>query len=297
MTTAFDYNEAFSRTLGWVTAGEAPILRGARIAIAGMGGVGGVHLLTLARLGIGSFTLADFDHFEIQNFNRQVGAMMSTLGKSKCQVLADMARDINPSLDMRLFPDGVNAENVDAFLKDVDVYVDGLDFFVFETRRMLFKACRERGIPAITVAPLGMGAALLNFTPDSMSFDEYFGLDGRSDEEKAIRFLLGLTPHALHRQYLADPSRINLEAKRGPSTPMSCNLCAGILGTEVLKTLLRRGDVIKAPHGIVYDAYRNMVKRSWLPWGASNPLFRLKVRLIKAHLARVKQKNQLSTLT
>ena len=59
----FDYEEAFSRNLGWVTPAEQQTLRSKRIAIAGLGGVGGAHLLTLARLGIGRFHLADFDRF------------------------------------------------------------------------------------------------------------------------------------------------------------------------------------------------------------------------------------------
>ena len=64
-----------------------------RIGIGGnITGVGGVHLLTLARLGVGAFHIADFDTFDIANFNRQVGATMSTLGQPKVDVLADMAR-------------------------------------------------------------------------------------------------------------------------------------------------------------------------------------------------------------
>ena len=57
----FRYEDAFSRNLGWVTAGEQQILRGKRAAIAGLGGVGGSHLLTLTRLGIGAFNIADFE--------------------------------------------------------------------------------------------------------------------------------------------------------------------------------------------------------------------------------------------
>ena len=47
----FSYDEAFSRNIGWVTEAEQQALRGKRVAIAGLGGVGGVHFLTLARLG------------------------------------------------------------------------------------------------------------------------------------------------------------------------------------------------------------------------------------------------------
>src|SRR6185312_10490183 len=110
MTHPFSYHEAFARNIGWVTRAEQNILRSKRVAIAGMGGVGGVHLLTLARLGIGAFHIADFDTFDIANFNRQVGATVSTLGRAKAEVLAEMARDINPELQIKSFPDGVTKD-------------------------------------------------------------------------------------------------------------------------------------------------------------------------------------------
>src|SRR5512137_1181382 len=108
MSDAFSYDQAFSRNIGWVTRPEQEALRHKRVAIAGMGGVGGVHLLTLARLGLGAFNIADFDLFDIANFNRQVGAAVSTIGKPKVEVLAAMAKDINPDLDIRVFPTGVD---------------------------------------------------------------------------------------------------------------------------------------------------------------------------------------------
>lgn len=65
----FDYSKAFARNLGLVQPDEQHRLQQSVVAIAGLGGVGGVHLTTLARLGIGGFHIADFDSFEIQNFN------------------------------------------------------------------------------------------------------------------------------------------------------------------------------------------------------------------------------------
>ena len=112
MIVPFSYSQAFSRNIGWVTADEQARLRGKRVAIAGMGGVGGVHLLTLARLGIGAFHIADFDVFDIVNFNRQAGATVSTLGRPKAEVMAAMARDINPELDIKVFAQGVDRSNL-----------------------------------------------------------------------------------------------------------------------------------------------------------------------------------------
>jgi molybdopterin/thiamine biosynthesis adenylyltransferase len=277
----FSYDQAFSRNIGWVTAAEQRILQGKRIAIAGMGGVGGVHLLTLARLGVGAFHIADFDHFDIANFNRQVGAGMGSLGRPKVEVLAEMARDINPELQLTRFPHGVNEANLASFLDGVDLYVDGLDFFAFAARQATFAACARLNIPAITAAPLGMGAAVLTFMPGQMTFEDYFGWGDRSDDDKALRFLVGLAPAGLHGRYLVDPGAINLEQQRGPSTSMGCQLCAGVAATEALKILLGRGPVLAAPYGFQYDAYRNLLVRTWRPGGNRHPLQRLAMMLLR----------------
>lgn len=270
----FNYEEAFSRNIGWVTEAEQKALRSKRVAVAGLGGVGGIHLLTLARLGIGNFNIADFDRFDLANFNRQAGATVPTLGQSKVKVLATMAKEINPELDIVTFEAGVTAENLDSFLEGVDVYVDGLDFFAFDARERTFAACGAKAIPAVTVAPIGMGAALLNFMPGRMTFDEYFRLRGASDAEKALRFLIGVSPAMLHRPYLVDPSRVNFQERRGPSTVMACQLCAGIAATQVLKILLKRGRILAAPRGLHFDAYRNKLTKTWRPWGNNNPIQR-----------------------
>lgn len=286
MSASFDYDTAFSRNLGWLSVDEQHALRNKRVAIAGLGGVGGQHVLTLARLGIGRFHLADFDRFDLANFNRQVGATMRTLGMPKLDVMIDAARDIDPALEIVPFPAGVDASNVDAFLEDVDVFVDGLDFFAFATRERVFAACRERGIPAVTAAPLGMSAALVNFVPSGMSFADYFGLADCPESEKPLRFLLGLAPAVLHRRYLVDASRVDLHSGRGPSTAMACQICAGVAATEALKLLLHRGRVVAAPHAIQFDAYRSRLVHTWRPWGWRNPLQRLVANVARRQLAR-----------
>ena len=217
----FDYQVAFSRNIGWVTEAEQASLGTRRVAITGMGGVGGFHLLTLVRLGVVKFNIADLDIFELANFNRQGGASLDAIGRHKAEVLAEMALQINPRCEIKIFPDGVDAENQERFFQGVDLYVDGLDFFAFQARRMVFAHCHAQGIPAITVAPLGMSAALLNFLPGGMSFEDYFQWGDRSDLDKAIRFLVGLAPALLHRHYLADPGRVGLKARKGPSTVMA----------------------------------------------------------------------------
>lgn len=280
----FDYQIAFSRNIGWVTGAEQAVLRNSRIAIAGMGGVGGIHLLTLARLGVGKFNISDFDTFDQVNFNRQAGATMQTLGHPKVDVMAKQALDINPELDIRTFPRGVNEENIEDFFRDVDLYVDGLDFFVFAAREAVYQACERLKIPAVIAAPLGMGTAVVNILPGHMSFEEYFRFSGVSEEEKALRFLLGLSPAMLQRGYLVDRSTVDFAARRGPSTAMACQLCAGAAATEALKILLQRGKVLAAPHGYQFDAYRNKFTHTWRPWGNRNYLQRLSLAIARHQL-------------
>lgn len=280
----FRYDEAFSRNIGWVTLAEQAQLRSKRIAIAGLGGVGGSHLLTLTRLGIGAFHIADFDTFDLANFNRQAGATVSTLGQGKQEVMTRQARDINPDLEIKEFADGVTADNLDAFLDGVDLYVDGLDFFAFQARRQVFAACARKGIPAVTAAPLGMGVAVLNFLPGGMRFEEFFRFDDGPEAEMPLRFLLGLAPARLQMHYLADPSTIDLVNHKGPSTVMACQLCAGAAATEALKILLRRGPVRAAPKGYHFDAYLNKLALTWRPGGNRNPLQRLAISIAKRKL-------------
>jgi molybdopterin/thiamine biosynthesis adenylyltransferase len=284
MIPGFEYERAFDRNIGWVTGAEQETLRHKRVAIAGMGGVGGFHLLTLTRLGITRFNIADLDRFELANFNRQAGALMSTLERPKVDVLAEMAHDINPECELKIFRAGVNADNLTEFLDDVDVYVDGLDFFAFDARESVFAHCARVGVPAVTVAPLGMSGALVSFLPGGMSFEEYFRISGLPDLEKAVRLLVGLAPSLLHRHYLVDRTRVDLREGRGPSTVLACQLCAGIAATESLKILLGRGKVWAAPHAVQFDAYRNRLAHTWRPGGNRHPLNRLAIAIAKRQL-------------
>ncbi|MCA7118608.1 MAG: ThiF family adenylyltransferase [Acidibrevibacterium sp.] len=275
----FSYSAAFDRNIGWLTEWEQLALRGKRIAIAGMGGVGGVHLLTLARFGIGAFNIADFDRFDIVNFNRQIGANVETVGRPKIDVLSEMALSINPEIKLNRFEFGVTSENIDKFLDGVDVFVDGFDFFEIEIRNLVYARCYELGIPALCAAPIGMGAGCLAFLPGKMSFEQYFGFKNKSNNDRFLRFLVGLAPRGLHRAYLVEPKAIDLPAHKGPSTGAACQICAGITAVNAIKLLLRRGEVQAAPYHHHYDAYRNKLVVSHLPRGLDGPWQRVKIAL------------------
>jgi len=172
--------------------------------------------------------------------------------------------------------------NVDEFLEGVDLYVDALDFFALEARKIVFRKCYEKNIPVVTAAPLGMGCAFLCFMPNKMSFEEYFRFeDKETEDDQLIQFLIGLSPAMLQRPYLVDKTRVSFTEKRGPSTPMAVNLCAGIAGTYALKILLARGDILCAPYGLHFDAYRNKFVKTWRPFGNAGLIPRIMFHIAK----------------
>ncbi len=281
---AFDYDEAFSRHAGLIDPDEQKILRGSTVAIVGMGGVGGVHLTTLARLGIGNFRIIDPDVFNLVNFNRQQGASMGSVGRNKAQVMAEQALAINPDLNLVKFEVPITAGNVSEVIGDADILVDGIDFFAIDERRMIFAEARRRGIWGLTAGPLGFSAAWLSFDPGGMLFDEYFDIvDGMDRMDKLIAFLLGLAPAATHRTYM-DLSQADPASGRGPSAGLACQLCAGVVAAQVVRLLLKRGGPEPAPRYHQFDAYRQILKSGRLLGGNGSPWNRLKRRRVRRKL-------------
>lgn len=288
MSIEFNYQQAFTRNLGWVSPNEQSIIQGKRIAIAGMGGVGGVHLINFIRMGYEKFHIADPDFFELANFNRQFGASMDSLEQNKAEVMVKLARSINPNVQIKVFPEGVTTENISEFLKDIDAYVDGLDIFEIEIREKVFSYCYQQKIGAFTYGPVGMGVAGTAFLPNKMSFENYFGMSKVSLSEKIYRFVVGISPAFLHMKAIKDISYFDLKSRKTGSTIMGCSISSGVIVTEVTKYLLKRGDVIAAPVTIQYDSFSQRFKRKFSWGGRLNPLFILKVFFLKNWILRDK---------
>jgi len=272
----FDYREAFSRNVGLINVFEQGHLQKKIIAIAGCGGVGGVHLITLVRMGFTKFKIADFDEFEIGNFNRQYGAKMDSIGLSKVNWMKQEALAINPKVVIFPYPK-IDASNVSEFLWSADIFIDGLDVFEIAVRRQLYAKARENGIWSVCAGPIGFGTSYLNFDPDGMSFDDYFGLnDQQTLKEQFASFILGLSPDRLSLKYL-DRSSVRFKDRKVPSSMVGCQLASGVMGAEVLKILLNRGEVRAAPEYQQFDAYLYKMKRGMILFGGRyNPWFWLK---------------------
>lgn len=129
-------------------------LKGCRVAVFGIGGVGGYATEVLARSGVGHLELFDNDQVNVTNINRQIVALHSTLGQYKVDVAADRIRDINPECTVvphRMFYLPECADEVD--LAQFDYVVDCID--TVQAKLELVRRCHRLGVPIIC----SMGAA------------------------------------------------------------------------------------------------------------------------------------------
>ena len=147
-------DERFSRTA--LVFGEEGMnrLRASRVAVFGIGGVGGHCVQALARAGVGKLDVFDDDVVSVTNINRQAVAMTSTLGKPKVDVIRDQVLDINPQAQVvchRMFYVPENADEVD--LSVYDYVVDCIDTVKAKTE--LIVRAKEAGVPIISAMGAG----------------------------------------------------------------------------------------------------------------------------------------------
>lgn len=284
------YAQATKRNIGLVTREEQERLRTSRVAIAGMGGAGGGYVTTCVRMGIGGLSLADFDRFSVANVNRQQGAMSSTIDRPKAEVMAEIARDIHPDVDVRVFNNGIHPGNIDDFLKDANAVLDALDVFAMPARRLLYRRARELGIPVLFGAPPGFSASIGVVMPDGMSFDEYFDIrDGMSDFEQLIAFAVAMAPPGTHWRYM-DSGRVDSSEQAAPSMASALTLTAGWIGTELLVVLLKRREPLTVPRYMQFDPYLQVLRKGRLLWGNRGPVQRFKRWAIAKKFAAEKER-------
>lgn len=139
----------FSRTQLLLGSEAMERLAGSRVAVFGIGGVGGYVCEALVRSGVGAFDLIDDDKVCLTNLNRQIIATRSTVGKYKVDVMEARMKDINPSVDVRTHKCFFLPENADSFpFAEYDYVVDAVD--TVSAKLTLAVKAQEAGVPIIS---------------------------------------------------------------------------------------------------------------------------------------------------
>lgn len=143
-----------------------------RILLVGLGGLGGFVANSLARLGVKSLVLVDYDRFSTSNLNRQLFSSVDTLGKSKVDVLVGELKKVNPDIEITAFLDSVY--NLDASVYEkVGMIIDAVD--EIKTKLYLETVCEKHHLPLLHGAVGGWYGQLGISLPASHLLHDFYG--------------------------------------------------------------------------------------------------------------------------
>ncbi len=142
-------NEIFSRTDMLIGSSSLNKLKNSRVALFGVGGVGGYVAEALARSGVGKIDLIDNDKVSPSNINRQIIALHSTIGMDKVSVAAARLKDINPQIEITEIPKFILPENINEFdFSQYDYVIDAID--TVSGKLAIIEKATEDNIPVIS---------------------------------------------------------------------------------------------------------------------------------------------------
>ena len=166
------YWERVTRNIGLIKFREQESIRTSRVAVLGVGGLGGPLAENLVRAGCQNLVICDFDFFDDSNLNRQI-CTIEDIGKRKIDVVEEFLHKIDPEVAIKKFFK-ITENNIDKVLKGVKVVALTLDDPV--TSIFIARECRKRAIPMVE----SWGVPFLFtwwFTTDSVDYENCYGLD------------------------------------------------------------------------------------------------------------------------
>jgi adenylyltransferase/sulfurtransferase len=145
-----------------------------KIAIAGLGGVGGIAFLLLVRAGVNNLHIADFGFFEKSNANRQILWSKNNDGRKKIDVAKKQAKLLNARAEVKTFFK-IDKKTIDSFLDGCDLVIDTTDNF--KTRKLIYQSCSKKEIPYIFASAFGskgLVSVILSPSADIFRFKKVF---------------------------------------------------------------------------------------------------------------------------
>lgn len=272
------YKEMINRNIGLISEDQQELLRRSKIAIFGMGGIGGTVFEVLVRTGVEKFSIVDHDAFETSNLNRQILATRKTTGKPKVEAGKERALEINPDIDIECF-DHLDESNITEILKDAHAAVLAID--ILKPCLIVSRAARKLNIPLIEGWAIPFGN-VRTFTADTPSLEEAYGLPtiGRAiddiDEETLKRLgfevLLELGKIEGIPDFYSDEVIERIAAGHIPSFAPMVWLTSVLMALETIKVLLHWGNIAFAPQFTLYDPFGHRIPQILTDLPASRQL-------------------------
>ncbi|RBQ22422.1 SAMP-activating enzyme E1 [Candidatus Methanobinarius endosymbioticus] len=171
------YWEISSRQMSIVTKSEQTRFKDAKIAVIGCGGIGGVVIEMLGRMGVAELDIIDKDYFDMSNLNRQVMSSIDEIRNSKSGVTNEKIRLINSYVKVNAFNEELTPENIKKVVGDCEIVIDVLDNLF--TRVLLSRYIEKKGIHLIRGAIHGPKGQLTVFNQETPSHEELFSLSSK----------------------------------------------------------------------------------------------------------------------
>lgn len=257
------YGDRFIRNLGIFTGAEQEQLRKATVAVAGVGGVGGLLVERLVRLGIGNIKLTDPGTFELSNTNRQYGCSAGTNERYKAEVVYEAVQAINPEAHIIFDTNGItNIQDAKELVNGSDLVLDEMDYGAWKESIYLQRAARRRGIYYSFAGALGFGALLTNFAPDGVTLEEYNGMPADEDLDQidvinvGVEKVLPVTPSYITSAMTMETlQEIITGIKPVPTCSIGVGLASIMAASAAVSILLQRQDVVRAPRYTYLDLF------------------------------------------
>jgi molybdopterin/thiamine biosynthesis adenylyltransferase len=187
--------ERYCRNLNTYTPAQQAQLLKSRVAIIGLGGLGGTVTECLSRAGVGQLVLADHDEFEDHNLNRQLLCTQDLIGHSKARSAAERVLRVNNSVSVKSYSDFLDQKNAGSILDDCEVVVDCLDSI--DSRFVLEAAAKQAGIPLVSAAVAGLSGQITTIFPEDTGLELIYGPVQALKQSTGVETILGCPPQAV----------------------------------------------------------------------------------------------------
>ncbi len=181
--------ERYQRSIGTLgLKGQIRLLK-SRVALIGAGGLGGLSVELLARMGVGSLVVVDGDSFADSNLNRQLYSSEKNIGEGKAEVAASRAREINGAVEVRAINCFAAADNLLQILEGCNLALDCLDNL--SSRFDLEEACQKLQIPMVHGAIAGSMGQIAVIRPGHPLLSSIYGSKEERGGDRGAEVILG----------------------------------------------------------------------------------------------------------
>ena len=230
-----DYWEMLTRQMPLVSREEQEKFKNSKVTVIGCGGIGGLAIEMLARLGIGEIIVVDEDVFDISNLNRQTLSTTENIGESKSMEAKLKVEKVNPHVKVTSFSEHVDMTNIDDLIGESRLVIDALDNVL--TRVIVSRNACKHKIPFVHGAIHGSLGQVTTFLPNTKSYEEMFNLPSLNRE---------LTDDVVDQLN-------NIASGAPPVFGPTANMVSCLQAMEAYKIITGIGRVTVAPKILTFD--------------------------------------------